>query len=597
MLLLVGSLALLLGLVMLTRPLTSLVILTVYVGLSAIVSGVADLVGRRAQTWSRRIFAGAWIVIGLAVLVGLGRSLDVLPDILALLLVLGGVASVVDAFRGGVVSRRILMFVWGAAQIAFGVLALTWPDVTVIVVAFVFGVRTAVFGAATLVRAVRGLQRERRGPDTSETDVWAEPPAPSRRTRAWAASGRYALSVLLAAAAIGGWWVNDWLAEGAPVVDAFYDPPAQVPYEHGRLIRSDTFLGQHPAGADVRRILYTTRDAVGQPAVASAIVIIPDDPGPGARPVIAWNHGTTGVARGCAPSLRDAAATKWSIPALDQVVDEGWVVVASDYSGQGAPGVFPYLIGRGEARSSLDAVTAARELEDIPPLSRRTVAWGHSQGGHAALWMSQIAEEYAPDIDMKGTAVLSPVADPLALAEELRSGDGGALLSVLTAWVLVPYSDTYDDVDLSRYVAPGAEAIVREMTQRCPTEPGVVVSVATALGVSEDRPLYIGNLTAGPLGERLGSNAATGPWGTPLLVAWGQDDEVIPPELQEEFVARACAQGEQVRSASYAGYDHLAPLLPPSRFLPLLVSWTDGILAGPDIPLDDCGRYAGADIG
>ena len=101
--------------------------------------------------------------------------------------------------------------------------------------------------------------------------------------------------------------------------------------------------------------------------------------------MIVWNHGTTGVAQGCAPSLRDASATKWSIPALEQALKAGWVVVASDFSGQGAPGAYPYLIGEGEARSSLDAVLAAGELRADLTLSPDTVVWGHSQGGQAAL--------------------------------------------------------------------------------------------------------------------------------------------------------------------------------------------------------------------
>ncbi|MET0812373.1 MAG: lipase family protein, partial [Microbacterium sp.] len=477
-------------------------------------------------------------------------------------------------------SARVLALAWGGAQIVFGILAFTWPDVTVLVVALVFGVRTIVFGLTTIIRGARALVR-RSAP---------EPTPPSRRALAWAAAGRYALSTILVITAAGGWALNSWLADGAPNVDAFYDPPAVVPYEHGSLIRVDDFAGQHPRGADVRRILYTTRDALGQPAVASALVIVPEESRAGARPVIAWNHGTTGVARGCAPSLRDASATRWAIPALNDAIAKGWVVVASDYSGQGAPGVFPYLIGRGEARSSLDAVLAARELEGLA-LSPRTVAWGHSQGGHAALWMTEIAPEYAPELSVRGAAVLAPVVDPLALAEEIDADDANPLLSILISWVLVPYADTYPDVNLSDYVAPGAATIVREMTQRCPTEPGVVVSVATSLGVSADRPLYLGDITGGPLGEHLAENAATGPWNVPILVAWGDADEVIPPHLQTEFVEQLCAAGERVRWSAYAGYQHLPILQPPSRFLPFLMKWTDAVLTDKDdYPLDDCTR-------
>ncbi len=302
-----------------------------------------------------------------------------------------------------------------------------------------------------------------------------------------------------------------------------------------------------------------------------------------------WNHGTTGVAQGCAPSLRDASATKWSIPALEQALKAGWVVVASDFSGQGAPGAYPYLIGEGEARSSLDAVLATSELRTDLTLSPDTVVWGHSQGGHAALWTTAIAKDYAPGLDVLGTAVVAPVADPPALARELLSGPPNAMLSVITSWVLVPYSETYADVHLDDYIAEGSRSIVLEMTQRCPSEPGVVVSVLTALGVSEDRPLYSADLTSGALGRRLAENAMTAPLGTPMLVAWGADDEVIPPTLQRDYVQKLCAEGQPVRWATYAGYDHLRPILPKSRFLPVLYTWTKNLIDRTDQVVNGCG--------
>lgn len=583
-LLIVGLLVVALGVLIVTRPLTSLVLLGIYVGASAVVMGVVELVGA-AGRWAR-VVAGAWIVAGIAVLVWLGRSLELLPSVLALLLIIGGLASVGDALRRGAPSVRVLAAAWGLAQIAFGVLSFTWPDVTVLVLALVFGVRTIVFGLGLFTRGARSIRRPR--PRAAGADAAA---AVRRRRvrRRWSAGGRYALSLLLIATAAGGWALNDWLQDGAPVVDAFYDPPDAVPGGHGRLIRSDAYLGRAPENGVATRILYTTRDAVSRPAVASALVIVPSDPPPGPRPVVVWNHGTTGVAQGCAPSLRDASATRWAIPALENALKAGWVVVASDFSGQGAPGTYPYLIGKGEARSSLDAVLATSELSRDLVLSPDTVVWGHSQGGHAALWTTAIAEDYAPGIDVLGTAAIAPVADPQALAGELLSGPPNALLSVLTSWVLVPYSETYADVDLDDYIAEGSRSIVLEMTQRCPSEPGVVVSVLAALGVSEDRPLYSADLTDGALGRRLTENAMTDPLGTPMLIAWGANDEVIPPRLQEDYVEKLCAEGQNVRWATYAGYDHLRPLLPKSRFLPVLYDWTRGLFERTDQVIDGCG--------
>ncbi|MFE1645506.1 lipase family protein [Microbacterium sp. P01] len=607
--LVVGLAVVILGLLIVTRPLTSLLLLGVYVGLSAIISGIFDLIAtHRRPRWWTRVFAVLWMVGGAAVLIWLGRSLELLPAALAVLLLVGGLASLGDAVVRGRASERVLAAAWGGAQVVFGILALTWPDVSVLVVAVVFGIRTIVSGIALLVQAVQGLLAQ----DAAHTAAQAATdeadgrvpaveavPDPARvarthaRRRRSADAGRYALSLVLVVAAAGGWALNDYLEDGAPVVDAFYNPPSSVPAEHGKLIRSDDYPGRAPKDGRVHRILYTTEDALGRPAVASALVITPTEPIEGASPVVIWNHGTTGVAQGCAPSLRDASATKWAIPALDDAMARGWVVVASDYSGQGAPGDYPYLIGLGEARSSLDAVLAAREFEarstsQWVEMSARTVVWGHSQGGHAGLWTSQIAGEYAPMLSVVGTVAIAPVADPYALAKEMLRGSAGAELSVLSSWVLVPYADTYADVKVNDYVPPEARTLVREMTQRCLSEPGVVVSMVSALGVSEDRPLFSVGLIGGPLGKRLQENAVKGPLPGPLLVAWGTDDEVVPPKLQEEFVAAQCAAGEEVEAIPIKGYTHLQTILPKSSLLPELISWTDARFEGEEPAPSDC---------
>lgn len=583
----IGVVLVSLGILIALRPLTSLFLLGAYVGVSAIVSGVFDLTETDpAPRWWDRLSAGVWIVAGVIVLVWLGRSIELLPRILAVLLVIGGLASLGDALaRGRRWSSRLLAVCWGGAQIVFGILSLAWPDVTLLVVAVVFGIRTVVFGASLLVRG--GREWAASGREATAAPVR---PRASRRRRVVTDAGRVLLACLAVTSATVAWGLNDWLSDGAPVIDAFYYPPAEVPAEHGRLIRWDDFQGELPEGGTVQRILYTTQDANGRPAVASGLVIRPEEPLPGVRPIVIWNHGTTGIAQGCAPSLNPRYATEWAIPAVDEALDRGWVVVASDYSGQGAPGVFPYLIGRGEARSSLDAVLAARELEGLN-LSSDAVVWGHSQGGHAALWTTQIAGAYTPELNIVGTAALAPVTDPHELASEFTQGRASPLLTLLVSWVLVPYSETYWDVDLGDYVATSGRLLVREMTQRCPTEPGVLASVLTALGISVDRPLYVGDLTGGALGRRLDENAVTGAFGTPILMGWGADDEVIPTSFQDDFVAQQCENGEQVWWAEYPRYGHLRILEPGSRFLPLLIRWSEALIEGDtdDIILDRCG--------
>lgn len=209
-----------------------------------------------------------------------------------------------------------------------------------------------------------------------------------------------------------------WLARPA-TPGAFYRPPANRPAEPGALLRHEAFVRGVPPGAQAWRMLYTTTRADGTAAVASAIVMASRAPSNKPRPIIAWTHGTTGVVSGCAPSLLDNPFA--NVPALRQLIDKGWVYVATDYVGQGTAGPHPYLIGEGEARSALDSIRALRQMEGILA-GDGVVVWGHSQGGHAALWTGIAAPAYAPEVNILGVAAIAPASDLPSLIDAIHSG-------------------------------------------------------------------------------------------------------------------------------------------------------------------------------
>jgi hypothetical protein len=93
----------------------------------------------------------------------------------------------------------------------------------------------------------------------------------------------------------------------AHALDAFYDPPSDLPHQPGALLRSeplkDVILQDGTRGW---RILYATTVDDITPATAVATVFAPTDPPAGPRPVIAWEHATTGLLQKCMPSLLSA---------------------------------------------------------------------------------------------------------------------------------------------------------------------------------------------------------------------------------------------------------------------------------------------------
>ncbi|MHA7618945.1 lipase family protein [Cellulosimicrobium cellulans] len=571
-----GAAATALGAAVVLRPFASLAVLVVAVVAAFVVLGLVELVGDGGTTpdargpRALRVVRGLlFLALAVAVLVWPAPTIGVVALLVGVGLVIAGVLDVVDGVRSSGTDRWARVAV-GAASVLLGGLALVWPDVTVLVVAVVLGVRLVLLGVRLLVAGVRRARAARRPPDPVA--------APSRRSR----SGRRGPAALVGAvlafvAAAGLTGVSVAVQRAAPHADAFYDAPDAPPDEPGSLLRAEPFTRQIPDGATAWRILYTTTLDEGEPTVASGLVVVPDGVGTdrGAPPpVVAWAHGTTGYARGCAPSVLDEPFESGAFFLLDDVLARGWALVATDYAGLGTAGPHPYLVGQGEARSVLDAVRAARALDDAT-LGEQTVVWGHSQGGHAALWTGAVAPAYAPDVPLAGVAALAPASDLTAMVSHLENVPGG---SVFASYVVAAYDAAYPDADAIEAVRPGARLVVHEMASRCLSEPGALVSVAEAL--SMDQPLWTTDPTDGALGERLAENVPTGAVEAPLLVAQGASDPLVLPSTQDAYVGERCAAGQPVDYRTYEGRDHVGLVQADSPLAPDLVRWTEARLAG-----------------
>jgi pimeloyl-ACP methyl ester carboxylesterase len=348
--------------------------------------------------------------------------------------------------------------------------------------------------------------------------------------------------------------------------DEFYDPPAQVPGQPGALLRSEPLKDVTlPDGMRGWRILYTTTVDDKTPATAVATVFAPVDPPAGPRPLIMWEHGTTGLIQRCMPSVWSAPAS--GIPAPDRIVRAGWVIVATDYSFTEKDGPHPYLIGEGEARAGLDSVRAARQMPELT-LGARAVVWGHSQGGHAALWTGIIAPRYAPDVEIVGVAALAPAADMARILAMNPPVD-----KLLGPYLALSYSRFYPDVMFEQAVRPEALKAASEMTKLCEfLPPEDALRVHALASIFDGAALATGSNAA--LAARLAQNVANGLIAAPLLIAQGLEDFVVPPQATEAYVDERCAAGQRLESWKFAGIDHTGIVQPGGALDAPLVAWT-----------------------
>jgi pimeloyl-ACP methyl ester carboxylesterase len=348
--------------------------------------------------------------------------------------------------------------------------------------------------------------------------------------------------------------------------DAFYDPPSGRSRQPGALLRSEPLKEVTlPAGMRGSRILYATTVDDSTSATAVATVFAPTDPPAGPRPVIAWEHGTTGLLQKCMPSLFSAPSA--GIPGRDRIVLAGWVVVETDYSFAEKGGPHPYLIGEGEARATLDSVRAARQMSELT-LDKRMVVWGHSQGGHAALWTGIVGPRYAPELEIRGVVAIAPSANIknlLAMNVEVDKRFG--------PYLALAYSRFYRDITLEQALRPEALDAARQIVNLCDFLPPEDPERIEALAETFDGPA-LATSSNKALQARLEQNTADGLIQAPVVIAQGLSDIVVPSSATDAYVEERCSAGQRLEYWTFAGRDHFTMVKPGAPLEELLIRWT-----------------------
>lgn len=345
----------------------------------------------------------------------------------------------------------------------------------------------------------------------------------------------------------------------------------------GFLLKHEVFGKDVPEGAVARKILYKTTLSGGEPVASSALVMFSKSSLDVERSVVAWAHGTTGAVPGCGPSLLERPFA--NVPALRELLAEGWIFVATDYPGLATPGPSPYLIGETEGRSVLDAVRAARQIPGLN-VSEKTVVWGHSQGGHAALWAGILAASYAHDVPLAGVAAFAPATDLVSLLEAVKATPIGR---ILTSYVLYAYDSRYEDIDFSDYSRGVAGAMANDIAGRCLEGSQGIYAALLSLFMSDD--IFFEPKIEGAFLDELRQN--TPPLGlirTPLFVAQGLRDELVLPDVQEEYFQAHCEPGQSVEYRRYENLDHLSLVASGSPLADDLIQWTTQRLSGVEAP-------------
>ena len=281
-----------------------------------------------------------------------------------------------------------------------------------------------------------------------------------------------------------------------PAKDQFYDPPAGYEYAHpGTVLRSRdvelAFMGLVPQKFTATQLLYRTTDFRGDPQATVTTVVVPtqrdtDKP----CPIVSYQCAIDAIDGRCFPSYALRRGAK-AVGALAQAefllvaatLAEGWAVSIPDHEGRrgiwGAPHEPGYHV--------LDGVRAALTSDRLGLSTEAPVGlWGYSGGGLATAWAAETCDTYAPELNIVGAVLGSPVAD---LGNAFRRLNG-SLYSGLPAMVVAALTQSYPELDrvIQQHATDTGKAMLLRI-QKMTTAHAVLRWAGMDMGKLVDRPL------------------------------------------------------------------------------------------------------------
>jgi pimeloyl-ACP methyl ester carboxylesterase len=367
------------------------------------------------------------------------------------------------------------------------------------------------------------------------------------------------------------------------------------------------------SGAQAWRIAYISSDLRDRPTIATGLLVAPIGAAPkGGRPVISWAHGTTGTAQNCGPSQVENPAvplnqyfvvggnswTDYGIPALQEFIDQGYVVVASDYQGLGGGGVHHYAIAATQARDVIDAVRAAGDLREVGA-GKKALIYGWSQGGGATI----AAASSGDYIHRKGTAfdgiemvgfvaMAPPDASTTMPSGDINEATAETMLEdvsknfssnvfdfahlTMNLWAThAAFSDKLQMGDL--FTDEGAKVVNEVMSNKC-----MHVAADTLHYTFGDD--FASLMKSDPTNAKAWADALIVGSGTkekaiaPVIVYFGSKDVTVPPIMGKLYRERMCKMGANVARVQLPGEQtHFST---PGVAQPLYLPWIADRFAG-----------------
>jgi Secretory lipase len=375
---------------------------------------------------------------------------------------------------------------------------------------------------------------------------------------------------------------------------AIYTPPASVSGAPGTLLACEPVtLPEVPGNIPMNawKVQYVSTNVHGAKIAVSGTVAVPTAPwpGPGPRPVIAFNPGTLGLGPQCAFSKQLAGAYQGEYEGdnIAAIVQAGYAVAATDGVGYLNGQVHTYVVGTNAGHALLDIARTAFQVPGagLSPAAKVGI-WGYSEGGQASLWAAQLAASYAPDLNVAGAAAGGVPGDLKVTAAALNGGAFAgfgldAVIGLHSAYPGMPFNSLLNSAGVSA---------VSQAEGLCWV--GTIAAFAFAnienysTGHLTLNQIYALHGPGGTWGKIVNSQKLGVGLGTTYKVSFpvfqyrGLADEVIPASTENATRAAYCKAGIPTQWNTYPG-DHI---LADTEAIGDVMNWFAGRFAGLPAP-------------
>lgn len=406
-------------------------------------------------------------------------------------------------------------------------------------------------------------------------------------------------------------------ALASPPVAQFYEDVAKMTPNGklGQIIKQEK-IKTSVKGAQAWKIAYISSDVAERKTISTGLIVAPVGQAPKeGRPILAWVHGTTGSAQNCGPSqiinpasplneyflMNGNSWTDYGIPNVEEFIKEGYVVVATDYQGQGGGGRHQYAIAGTNGRDAINSARAASSMKEVAA-GKKTIIYGWSQGGGATIAAASLLNYQAQqgtaadNLEYLGFVGLAP--DDIAAVLPKPPTDEASASKIMNEFTQANVPNIFL---FAHYVMAlwGSEAAYPnlKLTDILTEEGAKVVSQLASnkcVHVMADSfnyaygDQYTSLIKPQPTNSLAWINAFINSSvkpvkpSAPVVIYWGTKDTAVPPVMHELYQKKMCAMGANVQRIQLPGEQtHFAT---PGVSAPMYLAWVKDRISGKPLP-------------